>query len=678
MAHRNSRGNMLAMVASAAILLIVVMMFGLQYLSVNRGHMEQRTAAEAAALVVANDIGRIVISTPECGFVALCDQPPIGTTTQAEDDYFCEVRSVNELMATARLNYIVGDLLNDNFMKQMAIQDRDNILKAKDKLIAEVKKSMKAGSFALDAHGNKVTPYEDAEAIYIKNNAKVSNYIPPTLELDLGYLEGGIATSVQIPNPESKGNVGSGQKMNGCYVSDTNVVYGGQNFVFASTGRAVALGDLSKYRSTVSGLPFDIPAVVKVEADQKFSDQGKEYIQHFTACATPGNDFQHPVGGAITLSFPDGPMPEISKFKDLYQWSEMQKAKCDVLSADGGDFPVDAEASISAPPWPQPAWSQIPPRAADLARLAIYDWIRAAGSRVNLDSLLSMQDAKLDDPSPQHTTWKAIDPLSLGQITLGDVPTGIMHIFTFNSNGSILYRSKTIKPYPYTVIAHKQLYAELQSGQSLKSKAEDWKLAGITLGKQSKSMTPHPNLICMNSVASTQGDSYEIGGDGGSSHGGKGGGGDHEGGKGSSSYEEMVAVIESTDQFDFYMRDMVRQRGQDLGGFHQGEPMDYPFITWHKNTNINSFEQEIGGGSGPSSDSGKGAPPIISKLDDFATDSVPSPPYRGYSYGPSKGAPRPTYIQNGVAVDLRFRRQIKVGALGALIGADLGYIGEML
>ncbi len=733
MRHRKTEGNMLALTAVTALLLVAVMLFGLSFLNTTRGHMGQKTAAEAAALVAAQDIGRIVVDTPEFGTVGLCDQSPIGSGTIADDNYFIEVRSINELMATCRLNYIIGCKLNDSLMKNLALQDRKNILKAKDSLFKEINKSCTRGGIAYDAYGKEVRAFDDAEAIYLRNNAQGSSYVGNSMTMELGSLETGISTQSPVPTPNAAAPVASGESINGCYVSETNIAYNGEPFVFASTGKSPALGDLSKYKKTLSlpvvnGLSTQIASVVKIEADQNFVDQGKQSVQHFAAVATAGNDLQHPTGGALTVSYPDGPMPEMRFVKDLYQWTAMQTAKCDVLSVDGGDFPVDGSSSISAPQWPDPpAWTSSPPPAADVARLAIYDWIRHGGSRVNIDSVLKMQDGQFDDPPSATILWRATDPFSSSVLSLGQVPQGIMHIYSFDKNGSILYRSKTIKPYPYTVVSHKQLYAELSDGSSLVSGVAPWTAGPIDIhyyndGKGNKTSflyapaRQYQEMLNpqMSTIVATSGDVFEVGG----GHGGGGdskGGDDHDGeyktkSKGAApGYSVSTTTIQAKPNFDFYCRDMVRQRGADYGGLHEGEPMDNPIVgSLPKSPDFSNLSElktapysrriigvngvpliacgdntEIGGASSSSGKNsggaGGGAPPIISRQDDFSTGAYPSPPYRGYSWGPGSGAPRPTYQKSGMCADLRFRRQLNVNGLSGLIGgADIGYVGEML
>lgn len=662
---------MLAMVAATAILMVAVLLFGLQFLSVNRGHMEQRTAAESAALTAAQDLGRIAINDPNCGWVGLNALPPTGSKTKANDNWFCEVRSINEIIATARLDYIIACQLNDPFMKAMAVQDKKNALAAKDSLEKVLVASLQRGGTGTDVFGNPIHPFDDAEAVYIKNNAKQSNYVAGSLKIELGCITGGVGTSISVPNPISKAGLNPNQSIGGNYLSDIDLSYGGETFFLASTGSQVALADVGKY---VAASGSQIPAVVKVEADQNFYDQGKTYVQHFVGCATTGDDTVRPANGALTISFPDGPAPELNSPQDLYQWGQMQAAKCDILTSLNGDFPVDPMASLGPSTTPAPPWSSPQPPASEVAKLGLYDWLRAAGSNVNIDSFLKMQSGKFNKPTPAQTFWSARDPLTQAPVKIGNIPTGIAHIYTIKPDGSILYRSKTIKPYPYTAVSENQLYAESVGpmGSGLQSGAPSWKYTGIML-----------NLPKFN------GDNNGGKGDSGGKGGGKGGGG--KGGGGKMTIALQSVDIASKDKFDFYIRDMVRQPGTISGGKHAGEPMDNTLVASRKGrfspyymaNGLISDDSEIGGGSAPGNWSGGGAPPIVSRQDDFASTSAPAvgqQMYDSYINGTNaNGAPRPSYVTNGMSVDIRFRRQVDIGLLSILFGGfNTGYVGEML
>lgn len=660
---RGNQGNMLTMVSIAALLLVGMLLFTLSVLSTNRGHMEQRTAAEGAALAAAKGIGQIVINSPEFGFVSLCDMPPTGSTTKAPDNYYCEVRSINELMASARLHLLIANAVGDDFMKQLALAERTKVVKVKDDLVAAVSAALVKGGSANDVNGNPITVFDDAEAVYLKNTAKQSTYVAGSLKLTLGNLDQGISTQIDIPQPNSKASVAAGQSIGGCYVSETDIPVGSTSFVFASTGKQVSLGDPGRFKTSTS-LPFSIPAVVRVEGDQEFEDQGRKHKQHFVACATTGSDVVRPTGAALSISFPDGPIPEIATPQQLFTWPEMQKSNADVLTADAGDFPVDTGSKLSSTlPWPAPPWPSSPPTPADAAKLGVFDWIATGGSRVNIDSVLKMQSSKFDAPPKPLTLWEAMDPTLLVPIKIGMIPTGIMHIYTFSPSGNIVYRSKTCKPYPYTVQSHSQLYVESDPDDPLKSAlAVSWELKDVAFtlpggkpkGKTSKKGGKPPKPP---KAGPTEVD------------------------------------IEAKDEFDFYMRDEVHHPGLIQGGKHEGESMDIPTVSHTPRLNgekirlaeaPTSFKiaksaqhYEIGGkGSG-----GSGAPPIVSRQDDFATSTFPKSKgfYSEYSTGSPSGEPRQTYTKNGLGVEIRFRRQIDVGELSVLLGGyDTGYIGEML
>ncbi|MFX8700516.1 hypothetical protein ABTM56_20650, partial [Acinetobacter baumannii] len=66
-------------------------------------HSESKNAIEAAALAAAADLSRIVVNTPEYGFISLSDAAPIGKSTSASDQYYLPVRSINSIIGTCRL-----------------------------------------------------------------------------------------------------------------------------------------------------------------------------------------------------------------------------------------------------------------------------------------------------------------------------------------------------------------------------------------------------------------------------------------------------------------------------------------------------------------------------------------------------------------------------------------------
>ena len=719
--RRSKSGNMLVMVAATAILLVCCLLFGLQYLSVNRGHMEQRTAAEAAALAAAQGIGKIAVNTSEFGWVGLSAVGPVAQTTLAGDQWYCEVKSINEIIGTARLDYIIACQLNDPFLKALALQDQQKAISASNQLITAIQGSLVSGGKATDVYGNAVTPYSDAQTAYMNNNAKQSTYVAGSLKLSLGTLVGGVGTAIPVPNPNSLAQLNPSQMVGSNYLSDMDLSYNGQDFYLASSGTQVALADATKWQAASGS---QIPAVVKIDADNQFTNQGQTYTQHFIACALPGSDVKRPACGALTISFPDGPPPEIASPQDLFNWTQLQTTNCDVLTSAGGDYPYTPPAQISST-LPS-AWSPIPwpgggQNVSNICKLGLYDWLREAGSGVNISSVPTMLSSKLNTPSPATTLWIGPDPFTSQPVTIGLIPTGIAHIYTFNPNGTILYRSKTVKPYPFMIAAENQLYAE-SSGQTaggILSSVAPWKytasmnippLNGHGNGNNSTGGSgSNSSAVSSNGNGpqgsggqgnSSFGHSHSQGNNSGGSNGpGPGGGGPqgpppgNGGGQGPYTSSPQAVQIAGLQQYDFYMRDMVHQQGTLGGGIHSGEPMDDALVATKTPKNRlnqmarNSDEDyEIGGGSSPNASSGTGVPPIVTRQDDFATTSPPPVKpgitmYYNYVWGPdpSTGSySRPTYVTNGTSVDIRFRRQINIGLLSQLFGGyNTGYVGEM-
>lgn len=653
--ERARRGNTLAMIAVVTIVLIGVILFVLLYVSMMRSGTEHRTAIESAALAAAKDISRIAIDTPEFGWVSLSTEAPTGTDTKAPDNWFQQVKSVNELMATARLDMIIAAELGDPFMHNLALADFNNVIRVKNALTTQINNAIASGGSARDSKGATITPYLSAERIYLANQAKGSTYVPNSLRLSLGGIEGGIETSTLAPKPLSKGAC-AGREANNHYLSEMVIPFGGTDFVFGSVAKKVRLCEKEKFRSIVPGLPYQMPGVIRVEAVQQFQDQGKTWTVNYAACAAAGSfEPERPAPGALTLSFPDGPVPEITKAGQAWGWAELNGQEMSLYQASGGDFIVDSTKGATLVPWAGPP---IPftgaPTAAEVTKLALYDWIRCGGSNVDIDSIIALNTAPLDPPVTPTTLWRATDPGNPPNWQIiGDVPTGVMHIFTFNKNGTYKYVSKTIKPYPYTTVGENQLFAELKTDKGLKSdglKANKWKLSTI------KFIDTGSGALVNN------------------------------------------GEVEGGDRVDLYVRDLARLPGTKLGGQHGGERLDgNPNVSYggeYRRSIPQGFVDELAYGdidsgfqvnssseaAGTTGGGGAGAPTVISRQDDFASTTIPAPPYTVYSQGPGPGAPRPAYLKNGVAADIRYRRQVKVGkSLAVIIGNfKTGYIGEML
>lgn len=626
------------------------------------------SAIEQAAVAAADSLSTIVVDSPEFGFVALSDLSAEGVATQAKDGYSLPVRGINSLIGTARLDMIIADKLTEPLMVDFAKQDLKNALSAKDLLIEALTKSIEKDGAATDRNGKPVKPYAAAEAAYQKANT--GTYEAGSLRLTLGSLQGGGATAVAVPNPASADSLTDKMVVDGTYRSYTNIPYKGVDFVFGGIGRSVTVVEAQKWKDAIESLPYQIPTVIKAEVGTAI------------ACAQPASrDEYPPTPGALTISFPDGAVPEIRRPADLCENQKLNSTltgAMDLLTASGGDYPTDGGTSMKAMNWPLTGKASTEP-VGNVWRLALYDWLRRAGPRANVDSVVGMQKVSLDAPKPPTKPWITPVDSSGTMQKVGSVASGIIHIFEFNRDGAVTYRSKLLTPYPLSVVGENQLYGE-GYGALMDSK----------VGVQRVKLSISP--------------------------------------------EKDVTFRAA---WDVYIRDQVRNLGISHGGKHAGEPIAKPALARlnFESTNVSipvadtdtsadgqpaevspksktkeapapqgnndvtsgdaptlapttqaddSADRSIenirghgkGKGKGAVGISGRdeaGSPPLIAPQSDFGEAMSPPAPF--VPAMPDGAGSRPFYGTSGTAVDITFRRQIDVSDLNGFFST--GYLGTV-
>lgn len=598
---REVGGNTLALVAAVmAGILLLLLLFALGYTRLVGSNQEQKTAIEAASLAAAKEVSRIVINDPNFGYISLSDAAPVGKGTAAGDNYFMPVYGINTLMATIRLDLIIADSLGNNTMKNLAKRDLTNLKTAKDKLISEIKLSLGDTGNAKDVDGQPVNPYTAAEQAYTQNQVRMTggaSYVVGSMKLTLGCLDGTMQTNVPIPKPSSYSHVSGNQSQNGCYMSGVNVPYDGEDFVFAAVSDSLKLVDARRFKDTISGIPYQMQSVIKAEADQKMQDPERKTtsVVHAASCAAPASVYDpKPAPGTLTFSFPDGMPPEIANINSMLILGGMNGTPVTLTKSDNGDFP-------------EPGTSMVPmsiaggtPDGSGAVSTGLYDWLRRVGARLDASQAVSLLNEPLNNSGKPS-----------------------IHIFSVKANGSIQYDySLTLVENPYWVASHNQLYAQI------------------------------------------------------------------------------FDALSSSDKYgyDVHVRDYSYQPGTINGGKHGGEPLTnpavvVPIVTKHS-TEVGSTRLEIasngtsgvmrggdcgGDGDGATSWTWIGSPPpgpptkvtmngvsykiwpnAISALNgrndfgllDQARTLVQFPT------GPGGGLMRPTYLQNGAVVDIRFRRAV--------------------
>lgn len=723
--RRTARGNTLILILAVTVgIIMTLLLFALAYTRLLGTHQEQKTAIEASSLAAAREMSKIVVFDNVCGYVSLSDSAPNGAGTMPQsglsDQYPVPVKGINTMIGTARLDLIIADRIAQHTpptgcaaydmsdMEQLALQDLNNALRAWDPSIAagtgtglrqvlEASLTPSGSPQAVDIHGAQVRPYDMALLAYNQNDIRMngeSSYVSGSLQLTLGCIQGGAATNIPVPRETggastttcpAAARVSSNVIPGFVYLSYTSVPYTTAagttgNFVFGGIGDSVRLIDTRKWVATVAGLPYQIPTIVKAEADQLIKDMhnstGKPI--HAAACAQPASVYDpKPKPGALSISFPDGQPSGITTPGHLLAHPQMvdNTNDADCLTAVNGDYPSDLPtASISQTNHPLDSTGAVNMRPiGKVWQVALHDWLRRAGVKADIQAVVAMQDRVLSSPTTASVTWNPLTvagPPPTTAVSLGPIAAGRIHVFRFDNDGWISYEGKPHKPWPLPVLADAQFYAESLDALNAAPTA-DFPPGGTT-----------PTVSITAVVFNDKGV-----------------------GKAKGQQDTFNDTLRFTPLWDAYIRDEVRNPAT---GKHSGEPLDNTQVAVAPSSNqsvatganleerlkgakiaINGDEgtfpiATLGYGSG-SKKYGKngGAIPILTVQSDFSETMVTllnypkSTVYTQYDNGGTGGAVvRPTYRNNGTAVDIRFRRQVNVGALAQALGFEIGYVGD--
>lgn len=643
--RRAERGNMLILITAFTVICLALLFFALGFVRLVGSSSEQKTAIEAAAIAAARDISAIVIDTPDFGYIGLSDSAPTGSFTAAGDDYYLPVHSINTLIGTARLDYLIASQpgLDIPAWRELAATDLARARAASQDLIDTISNAINPGGTATNKNGQTIKPYQSAEDAYKQNLIRMtggSSYVEGSMNLSLGAVEG--STCVPVPKPiTADPSLDSTNTSSGCYKSYVNVPLGNEDFVFAGIGSSIKLVDLKRWVPSIEGLPYQFPTIVRAEAQQLVNNAtGPDQILKSVACAQPASVFDpRPYPGALTISFPDG-MPDgqepITKPLDLYGPLLSQDSdESDYFDATPGDYPTSAGSQITpSTSWPIASDPKV--LASSACKLAVYDWLRRAGTRADVDSVVGMHHTPFLPQGPD-VPWPPDHPV-------GNIPRGIAHIYKFDTDGVIDYEGVEQKPFPYWVVSDRQNLVECFD----------------VLTKGAEKFTVQPVPLAFTPLL-----------------------------------QVPLGQVEFTGRYDLFVRIYSRKYG-DPGGKHEGEPMDNNLVSHCKlkihgeeNRGFSSVYREFNGKGALRQGGlnlGIGAIPVLTPQDDFAytwagvlpvslTPSVDNDPALYEKYDGSGPGVRPTYSQNGSVADIRFRRVV--------IGKDptstlLGVVGQVL
>jgi hypothetical protein len=631
LARRSEQGNMLVLITAVTLgIVLVILLFMMSYMRLLGSQSEQKTAIEAAALAAAREMSKIVIQNNDFGCVGLCDSAPTGTGTTAADTYYTSVHSINTLFGTTLLDYIIANEVGNNEMQALALVDQTKARAAADQLQAALTASIASGGTGTDKDGNSISPYTAAENAYRDNQIRMtgsSTYVAGSLNLQLGVLQGGSATHTNLPVGWT-GSFPTTATVGNFYRSYVPINYNGRTWVFAGIGDAVKLVDFKMWQATAAGVPYQHRTIVRAEAVQTLNDNGVQRSIKTVACAQPASNTDHrPAPGALVLSYPDGvPNGACSQNQlvDLFHPTCMADSDDDVdmYYSSNGDYPVDGPSTMVMDSTGWPLASDPDHKASNACKIAIYDWLKHAGTKASVGAVVNAFNTPWNAAAPATVAWPP------GASTTDQIPNGIAHIYRFATNGNIYYQSKIIKPNPYYVVSENQTYFEgfeiLTNGA-----ASTVTIEPVNLGPPLDD--PDGKVI------------MELG-------------------------------------FDVYVRDYARKPGKNTGGKHAGEPVNDPLIVKDTsdvklvaaNSGHATCEQIRMDGLGAKTSSqggggGNGSLPLISPQEDFAFlwNGTLMQIYRNPALYVTfaTGGPtniRTTYQDEGTTCEIRFRRRIHV------------------
>ena len=448
-ANRSSCGNTLALVIAVFLgVIVVIAFFTLDFVRFVGGHQEQETAIEAAALAAAKEISRVVVEDPNLGFVSLSNVPPACKRTAAGDNYYTQVRSINSLLATNRLDLIIADVLKDPILKRCALADYDLIRAAGLRLRDELNQCAESGGQSQDADGNQVNPWQQALNAYNSNKLRMASQssaiLEGTLKITLGTVSG-LTTNCPIPKPSQFANIDADDQFDLCYVSYRDIPYAGKSFVFAATGSQTTLVDGRDFKVNDNSLPFSVPCVVKCEASEEFQKRGSnsKEIVHCAAYAQPPclNDVC-PTPGSLVLSFPSSGVSEVASLLSVFSDPQIKQCPTDVIETPfQGDFPQTplTKTALAIPGGKNPLFEE-------LLRVAFYDWLKRGRETINVQSLLDTLKAPVDAGAG-----------------------GTAFYFNHKPDGQVTVTSKPLTPLPELPVSHMQWRAV--SGIAVHSKS---------------------------------------------------------------------------------------------------------------------------------------------------------------------------------------------------------------
>ncbi|CAM6000039.1 unnamed protein product [Sphagnum balticum] len=388
---RKSKGSIFVLVSLTTCILLVPALIIFTQCGLYWTYKERAlNVVEAASLIAANDLSRIIINDDHFGYVSLSNYPPTGKGTCARDGEPMPVIGINTLIGTVRQNTILAsEIQNDNLA---SIVDNDYLwLNA---TIANLNATLKSATSAndkqiyYDVQGNKVEIYKDVSRFLVKNLP--ANLRLESVKITTGWLSTYPTTTIPIPQPERLSQTKKEDTLLGKYRAFRNIPASRKDFSFAAIGSATTLLTPHEFQEADNR---HINSIIKVECTIAPNDllapvaalgMKPDSIFNCIACSQPLSLPDAGPKGLMTLRFTVGPLPGLNCWNDLLTSSNFQDRNITRYDAIYGDYPTDREARLIQ------SCSESQTSTAQQFTEHLYSWLRNGQVRPKLDAVISM------------------------------------------------------------------------------------------------------------------------------------------------------------------------------------------------------------------------------------------------------------------------------------------------
>lgn len=393
--YRNNKGSMLILIIAVTILIFVPLFIFISQLGpyfVYRGKAEN--VVEAAAIVAANDLSKIVMNDSHFGYVSLSNYPATGAATKAKDGEALPVMGINTLIGTLRHNAIIAEAVKNQTMDELVERDYRFLYRTQRDLSARLHDAVNGMDDAcLDIDGNRVSPVDDVREFLSQNLP--ANMEIESLRMSLGWLDGGSDTTIDVPQPEAYSKVASEDIEDGKYLAFKNYPVGSRWFNFAGVGKQSHMVSTKKFKEADA---FHVCSVIRLECTL-VSKEDHHSKSDFVVCSQPGTRPDEAIRGAMTLRFSGTPMPGLLSWNDFLMNGSFTDNKITSYYVVG-DFPYDANSRM------QQSKYQKDDGTAERFAEHFYNWLRNGRMRPRVDSIITMMSQPFDSIPNQVYTYE--------------------------------------------------------------------------------------------------------------------------------------------------------------------------------------------------------------------------------------------------------------------------------